>query len=117
MSNELLPCPFCGTTTIAWTSVPRGVELICTGCHIHGCEADTQEESARLWNRRFVCLDKHGEKVFAGDDVKVSGKLLGEPETTKAVHEPCVLFEGHPVAICDLMINHCDIELIKEDKE
>ena len=34
------------------------------------CPIYVREFSPWQWNRRFVCLDKNGDKVYAGDEVK-----------------------------------------------
>ena len=109
MSNELLPCPFCGSEA---EIVPEHVswQVRCTG----GTKCATwpvtnwrtRKEVIDLWNRRFVCLDKNGDKVFAGDKVRTAfrGTISLEPVMT-------VMFGGKPNR---RMCFSGDIELIKE---
>ncbi len=79
MSNELLPCPFCGGEGRIMTALDHHAKAMrfCTTCT--SCRADmyhwvnTEAEAIAAWNRRYVCLDKNGDKVFAGDQVKCCG--------------------------------------------
>ncbi len=61
MSNELLPCPYCGEEP-----QPRGTRWVM--CVTEDCPNRASAFTPEEWNRRFVCLDKNGNKVFAGDD-------------------------------------------------
>ena len=76
MSNELLPCPFCGGEAKPLKNYR--MSGVCVGCE-HSienphpaiqclCCGGVMMGSAEHWDRRFVCLDKNGDKVFAGDD-------------------------------------------------
>ena len=69
MSTELLSCPFCGSEAKNEIDMPwRFVQ--CCECMTTGPETYNAEEAIAAWNRRFVCLDRNGKKVFAGDKVK-----------------------------------------------
>ncbi len=65
MSTELLPCLHCGaepkeTTFESW-------KYYCPTKH---CPLYRIAMNEAAWNRRFVCLDKNGDKVLAGDVIR-----------------------------------------------
>ncbi len=68
MSTELSPCPYCGhkrriQIDIQWRYAH------CDNCEADGPEVEHSVDLAiAAANRRFVCLDKNGDKVFVGDD-------------------------------------------------
>ena len=74
MSNELLPCPFCGGegrlnhTAIGTQFFPQ---IVCMKCFLKCEPCQSAAEAIAAWNKRFVCLDKNGDKVFAGDRVRI----------------------------------------------
>lgn len=117
MSDKLLPCLHCGHKkyrsykNMEWKWVCK-----CDKCGAIGPPAETKAEAIGAWNRRYVCPDKNGKPVYAGDKVWVSGPLLGKRERVTSVLEPCVLFDGHPTATGDLKINDCEIEFIEESE-
>ncbi len=37
---------------------------------VHYTKSWAEDKAITKWNRRFVCLDKTGDKVFAGDRIK-----------------------------------------------
>ena len=51
---------------------PLGVDIYCTECpaRMHWTDNNLEQWHWDIWNRRFICLDKNGEKVYAGDRVK-----------------------------------------------
>ena len=106
MSNKL--CPFCGSDDchvfpdISWFSVR------CRGCDGEGPVKDTHEEAIAAWNRRYICPDKNGKKVYAGDEVKTAfrGMISLEPVMT-------IMFGGRPNR---RMCFSSDIELIEESE-
>lgn len=67
--TELKRCPFCGSEA---TLYKRDTMCLCENqsCVIYGVGFTVAE-----WNRRFVCLDKNGEKVFEGDNVRHCGHI------------------------------------------
>jgi len=78
MSNELLPCPFCGATVgnamAIWEIRGEGWRVGCVNeeCGMakiitHPCP--TRAEAIAAWNRRFVCLDKNGDKVYSDSTI------------------------------------------------
>lgn len=51
MSDEFLPCPFCGCA--AQISVfPHAYLVSCVKCQVGHTLRDTREEAAAAWNRR-----------------------------------------------------------------
>lgn len=56
MSNELKPCPFCGTPVeVDEDKFIRGDSLFrieCMGCGIHSGAFDDKNELIEVWNRR-----------------------------------------------------------------
>ncbi len=67
MSNELLPCPFCGEKAIPMYPKSDG-SYASVGCSNRFCSLRnlfTVED----WNRRFVCLDKNGDKVYSDSTI------------------------------------------------
>lgn len=57
MSEEMKPCPFCGSTRVhiagaGATGVPGVSWTFCDGCFSQGGICDTVEEAVELWNRR-----------------------------------------------------------------
>ncbi len=81
MSNKLLPCPYCGATRgnalAIWKIKGEGWRV---GCINEECKMakvltkpyPTEAEAIAAWNRRFVCPDKNGNKVYAGDKGKTA---------------------------------------------
>lgn len=75
----------------------------------------TEAEAIAAWNHRFVCLDKNGNKVYAGDKVRaqtISGWQEGKTEYSKqywcyGIRDKCGLLHK----------TFSDIELVKEAKE
>lgn len=75
MNEKLKVCPFCNGNAIADSNHPQnGYTARCAG----ECEAEiwggSLEKAINDWNRRFVCLDKDGAKVFAGDEFNFNSK-------------------------------------------
>ena len=60
MSEKL--CPYCG-------SEPNTIVEFAF-CPNRECPIGMLMMGIEDWNRRFVCLDKNGDKVFAGDEAK-----------------------------------------------
>ncbi len=78
MSTELLPCPCCNGKAETSDGGFGPIDAMpmfnlffvgCTDCGLL-VAAKTLEQAIAACNRRFVCLDKNGKKVFAGDKVK-----------------------------------------------
>ena len=67
MSNakkiEIRPCPFCGSE---WVEVEKFDSGMCSSV-VGGCPISGHLITREHWNRRYVCDDKDGKKVFAGD--------------------------------------------------
>ncbi|KKM24268.1 hypothetical protein LCGC14_1606870 [marine sediment metagenome] len=78
MTNKL--CPFCGGEAKPLKNYR--MSGVCVGCE-HSienphpaiqclCCGGVMMGSAEHWDRRFVCLDKNGDKVFAGDEAETA---------------------------------------------
>ena len=71
MSTELLPCPYCGSTESIPAKHATQHAVMCLMCKAMGPNMPSKEKAIAAWNRRFVCPDKNGKKVFAGDSVRL----------------------------------------------
>lgn len=123
MSTELLPCPCCngkaktsdgGFGPVNQNEVFSLHFVECGDCGLM-VAADTLDKAIRLWNRRFVCLDKNGDKVFS------DSKFLIEKEMFMFKWHPEFLrYDIHFVnkpnagARCSIVFCRKEIELIKE---
>lgn len=53
MSEELLPCPFCGTGAQEdWLQCERYYWIMCPECGAESCHLETPQEAIAAWNRR-----------------------------------------------------------------
>ena len=111
MSTELLPCPFCGWPA---ESNAGGLDIYCS--NQYGCDAFDCSMSVKDWNRRFVCLDKNGDPVYAGNKVRLGCgccEYVIELRNGFAVPVDDGQSQVHGK---DINVWECEIELIKEDK-
>lgn len=70
MSNELVPCPYCGSEIKLHQCIGQDrYDFDCDCEYTISIWAETEQEAIAALNRRFVCLDKNGQKVFVGDEV------------------------------------------------
>ncbi len=113
MSNKPIPCPYCGDE-------PESTGSIAT-CRTKDCPNLGHQMYICKWNRRFVCLATNGDKVFAGDDIKITADDSPHGYKGKASLLGCVPVDGVPMPINFLFeqaVRHkreVIIELIKED--
>ena len=107
MNKELLPCPCCngkaktsdgGFGPVNQDEVFTLHFVECVDCGLM-VSADTLDEAIRLWNRRFVRLDKNGDKVFTGDEVAVIASNTDYASTGEARLLACVPINGLPVPL------------------
>ncbi len=99
MSNELLPCPYCGSKAEVYSFygansdkilyTPRCIDV---GCLAHRSTQTyaSKVEAITAWNRRFVCLDKNGDKVFLHDRVRY------QPKNWKTRYRDCDVLAHRP---------------------
>ncbi len=72
MANEKLKCPFCGgKIKLTPCSGQDRFDFDCECEHTISIWAETEEEAIKAINRRYVCDDKNGRPVYAGDEVKL----------------------------------------------
>lgn len=65
MSEELKPCPACGSTSISLASTKPVCYCVCSYCNMYGPEAMRQEEAIAAWNalpRRLRWTKEHPTK-------------------------------------------------------
>ncbi len=103
MSNELIPCPYCGndepdtTTTEPLAMNLRGDDTV--RCGQDGCPIENVRMLVRQWESRYVCPGENGEKVFAGDDIKITADDSPHGYKGKASLLGCVPVDGVPMPI------------------
>ncbi len=120
MSTELLSCPFCGCPA---ESNAGGLDIHCS--NQYGCLAFDCSMSADDWNRRFVCPDKNGGKVFAGDKVKAWIRSSNTDVAHETYDIGTLVWDGRGLVwriktgnfAKHYMYHYDNIELIKEDDE
>lgn len=61
MSEELKPCPFCGSENVRFESEKHAV--VCMRCKARGCVAPTEEMALDMWSDRVG--DSHDEAAAA----------------------------------------------------
>jgi len=57
MSEELRPCPFCGSNFVNMNRV--GWWVVCENCGAEGPAKETREEALATWNRRANEGERH----------------------------------------------------------
>ena len=73
MSQELKPCPFCGSDTVDYLKLsPTCWTVACGPCETEGPAASTSEEAAETWNKR---AQPAGEAVIA----EWQSRYMGDP--------------------------------------
>ena len=59
MSEELKPCPFCGSKRIGIVSnIQKGYVVYCTNCKASTNVATRKEDAIYLWNKRAEVTDE-----------------------------------------------------------
>ena len=120
--SKLTACPYCGSDDcyvfpdISWFSVR------CRGCGAEGPIKDTLAEAIAAWNRRYVCPDKNGDPVYAGDEVKCHVRRENRNDDDPEYDRGVVVFDKRGllwrlktgVFQKSIMANYDEIELIKE---
>lgn len=99
--SELIKCPFCGGEAAPISNYR--MSGVCVGCE-HSienphpaiqclCCGGVMMGTSEQWNRRYVCPDKNGKAVFAGNDVRL--QLRGEEFIVCRVVEQKQPFHGY----------------------
>ncbi len=115
--NELKPCPFCGGegrlnhTAIGTQFFPQ---IVCMKCFLKCEPCQSAAEAIAAWSRRFVCYDKNGKPVYAGDDVKALKGNICRAELAPVIVP--LNFKGEDVGF-DRRIILGEIELIESESE
>ncbi len=127
-------CPYCGATfgsgLAVWKLTGEGwrvgcVNEKCSMAKILTHSYPTKAEAIAAWNRRYVCNDKNGKPVYAGDEVKCrirpTERCGGDPEYDTGVlwwDNQDLLFRlaitGNDVTKKRFCAFYDEIELIKE---
>lgn len=63
MSEELKPCPFCGSYDVVMEETYTSGYARCRGCGVEGGMRDSCTEAAAAWNRRAIDVDALCEVV------------------------------------------------------
>lgn len=71
--ESLATCPYCGNDKPDITTV-EALAMTLTdndsvACTTEGCPIEGVKMLVSQWNKRYVCPDKHGNPVYAGDKV------------------------------------------------
>lgn len=91
MSEELKPCPFCGSEAdiAKGTYDVRPYWAYCMNGHGNGYHGDTPDEVAREWNRRTVDVDELREVVKELECCYVADDWSNSSKDIEAVKELC----------------------------
>lgn len=68
-SNELKPCPFCGSEAIAYITNKGFVSSYCCDCGACGPEHEQMKEAHKLWNTRPT-EDRQAALEMVGDIIE-----------------------------------------------
>ena len=127
MAEKLKPCLHCnGKATEKQTNKSRFTDaklyrIVCADCGIGTGWKNSLAEAIAAWNRRYVCPDKNGKPVYAGDEVKYTPR--GQAKSHIQSYRCCVTefrppsygygIVGDNDFICDTFYPD-EIELIQE---
>lgn len=122
MSEKLLNCPFCGAEAEVmedFYDCPR-FWVRCENCAgtAYGPDPNDDEgEAIAAWNKRFVCLDRNGDKVFSDSRVEIVSQFSENGD--KCVVDVAARFMGEfSHLFADTDYGPVDwIELINENKD
>ena len=90
MSEELKPCPFCGSENVRFEGEKHAV--VCMRCKARGCIAPTEDASLDMWNDRAG--DDHVEltSVNIGEVATFPGVLPSKEQALKVLEEAAEVF-------------------------
>lgn len=73
MTNELKPCPFCGSNHVSFKSpVPRDWNVVCFGCGAMTGITKSNKKALKEWNTRHMEVINEQPSLVALDEVKRS---------------------------------------------
>tara|TARA_R110000744_G_scaffold345967_1_gene451423 strand:- start:389 stop:664 length:276 start_codon:yes stop_codon:yes gene_type:complete len=72
--NELLPCPFCGSSEVVNTSEPIAdnnecYSWVCTDCIAAGGVGDSVSEATKAWNKRAEFSTVEGKQLISEEAI------------------------------------------------
>ncbi len=62
-------CLHCGSENSTFYPIGRMWKVGCIDCQASGGLRATKAQATAAWNRRYVCPDKNGKPVYAGNEV------------------------------------------------
>ena len=117
METSLNSCPYCGEEPVS-----RGEGVVMCNNTKELCQNRASVFTLAAWNRRFVCLDKHGDKVYSDSIVHISAARTGYRSDRYSIawDKTYLHWHFHPLdggyieTVFTNNVSVDDIELVKE---
>ena len=90
MSEELKPCPFCGSENVRFEGEKHAV--VCMRCKARGCIAPTEDASLDMWNDRAGNDHVELTSVNIGEVATFPNALPGKEQALKVLEEAAEVF-------------------------